>query len=76
MTAVVAEHTRAVADVPDRVEAIRGAARDWALFWDGHLDLDALAEDTADLLGDLTAADQRVDRATERATGYWGTPLR
>jgi transposase len=71
LTAVVAEHTRAVADVPARVEAIRAAARDWATFWDGHLDLDALAEDIADLLGDLATAEQRVQRATERATDYW-----
>ncbi len=39
--------------------------------WDGHLDLDALADDVADLLGDLAAADRRVDRATERTVGYW-----
>jgi transposase len=71
LTAVVAEHTRAVVDVPERVEAIRAAARDWAAFWDGHLDLDALAEDVADLLGDLEAANQRVDGATHRAIGYW-----
>jgi hypothetical protein len=37
LTAVVAEHTRAVTDVPARVEAIRAAARNWAAFWDGHL---------------------------------------
>jgi transposase len=71
LTAVVAEHTRAVADVPARVDAIRAAARGWAAFWDGHLDLDALAEDVADLLDDLAAADHRVERATERATGFW-----
>jgi hypothetical protein len=41
LTAVVAEHTRAVGDVPDRVEEIRSAARDWARFWAGRLDLDA-----------------------------------
>jgi Transposase len=43
LTGVVAEHTRGVPDVPARVEAIRAAARNWARFWDGHLDLDALA---------------------------------
>ncbi len=71
LTAVVAEHTRAVADVPARVEAISAAADHWAAFWDGHLDLDALAEDVTDLIGDLAAAEARVDRATGRATGYW-----
>jgi hypothetical protein len=35
LTAVVAEHTRGVADVPARVEAIRGGAAAWAAFWDG-----------------------------------------
>ena len=50
LTAVVAEHTRAVADVPARVEAIRAAARDWAPFWAGRLDLDALAGDVAEHL--------------------------
>jgi hypothetical protein len=29
-------HTRGVADVPDRVEAIRSAAAAWAAFWAGH----------------------------------------
>jgi transposase len=71
LTAVVAEHTRAVADVPARVEQVRAAAGAWAGFWDGHLDLDALAEDVTDLLSDAAAVDQRVARATARATGYW-----
>ena len=43
LTAVVALHTRGVSDVPERVEAIRSSAAAWAAFWDGHLDLDALA---------------------------------
>ena len=38
LTAVVALHTRGVADVPDRVEAIRSATAAWAAFWAGHLD--------------------------------------
>lgn len=71
LTAVVAEHTRAMADVPARVEQVRAPAGAWAGFWDGHLDLDALAEDVTDLLTDAAAADQRVARASARATGYW-----
>jgi hypothetical protein len=43
LTAVVAEHTRDVPDVPARAEAIRDAAGAWARFWTGRLDLDELA---------------------------------
>ena len=42
LTGLVAEHTRAVPDVPARVEAIRSGARAWAAFWAGRLALDAL----------------------------------
>jgi len=71
LTAVVAEHTRAVADVPARVEDIRSTATAWAKFWDGHLDLDALAWDVSEHLADYDAALQRVERATTQATVYW-----
>jgi len=71
LTAVVAEHSRAVADVPARAEAIRAAARDWAAFWSGRLDLDALAWDVTEHLGDLDAAAARIERATAQATLYW-----
>ncbi|MET3143562.1 UNVERIFIED_ORG: hypothetical protein ABIB13_003299 [Arthrobacter sp. UYEF2] len=39
LTAVVAEHTRDVGDTPARAAAIKTAARGWADFWEGHLDL-------------------------------------
>jgi transposase len=71
LTSVVAEHTRAVGDVPDRVELIRSAARDWAAFWAGRLDLDALAWEVTEHLADLAAGDDRVARAGAQATGYW-----
>jgi len=71
LTAVVAEHTRGAADVPARVEAIRLAARDWAVFWAGRLDLDALAWDVSEQLADLADAAARVERATAQATLYW-----
>lgn len=71
LTAVVAEHTRAVANVPARAEAIRAAARDWAGFWSGRLDLDALAWDVTEHLGDLDTAAARIERATAQATRYW-----
>jgi hypothetical protein len=71
LTAVVAEHTRAVADVPARVEQIRCAATAWARFWDGRLDLDALAWDVSEHLTDYHAALERVARATTQANTYW-----
>jgi transposase len=71
ITEVVAVHTRGVANVEGRAQQIRSAARDWVEFWNGHLDLDALAWETAELLADLTAADARVDRATEATRRYW-----
>jgi transposase len=71
LTAVVAEHTRGVADVPARVEATRAGARDWAGFWADRLDLDALAFDVHEHLTDLAVAAARVDRATALATAYW-----
>ncbi|MDT7953927.1 MAG: IS110 family transposase [Acetobacteraceae bacterium] len=71
VTAVVAEHTRAVGDVPARVEQIRAAATAWARFWDGRLDLDALAWDVSEHLTDYHQALQRVDRATRQANAYW-----
>jgi len=71
LTAVVAEHTRAVADVPARVEQIRAAATAWARFWDCRLDLDALAWDVSEHLTDYHAALERVARATTQANTYW-----
>jgi len=71
LTAVVAEHTRAVPDVPARVDQIRAAATAWARFWDGRLDLDALAWDVSEHLSDYHAALERVARATTQANAYW-----
>jgi hypothetical protein len=68
---VVAEHTRAVADVPARVEQIRVAATEWARFWNGRLALDALAWDVGEHLSDYSAALERVAHATTQATTYW-----
>ncbi len=68
---VIAEHTRGVSDVAQRAEQVRAAARSWSEFWDGHLDLDALAWETSELLDDLTAAERRVARATAMAQTRW-----
>lgn len=68
---VVAANTRAVTDAEVRAGDIRAAARSWCQFWDGHLDLDALAWETSELLGDLAAGQRRVDRATAAPTQRW-----
>jgi transposase len=71
LTAVVAEHTREVPDVPARAEAIRDAAGAWARFWTGRLDLDELAWAVSEHLDDLEVATGRIARATALATQYW-----
>jgi hypothetical protein len=71
ITEVVAAHTRGVRTVEQRAQQIRATARAWAEFWDGHLDLDALSWETAELLADLAAAEERVDRATDQTRHYW-----
>jgi transposase len=71
ITEVVAAHTRGVRTVEQRAQQIRATARAWAEFWDGHLDLDALGWETADLLADLAAAEARVERATEATRRWW-----
>jgi transposase len=71
VTEVVAASTRGVTNVETRAERIRATAGAWAEFWDGHLDLDALAWETSELLDDLNAAQARVDRAGEQARVFW-----
>jgi transposase len=71
LTAVVAEHTRDVPDVPARAEAIRDAAGAWVRFWTGRMDLDELASAVSEHLADLEVAAGRIDRATALATQYW-----
>ena len=53
------------------METIRSAAAAWAQFWDGHLDLDALAFDVTEHLTDMADANARTDRATVQAQRYW-----
>jgi transposase len=73
LTGVVAAHTRGVADVEARAEAIRTAAKAWADFWDGHLDLDALAWEVTEHLTDMDISADRIGRATEQAQRYWSS---
>ncbi len=69
----IAGHTRAVTDVTARATRVRDTARDWAAFWDGHVDLDALAWELGDLLDELAAHDSRVATASTQATRWWQT---
>lgn len=73
LTGVVAAHTRGVADVEARAEAIRTAAKAWADFWDGHLDLDALAWEVTEHPTDMDACAHRIARAAEQAQRYWSS---
>nr|WP_235628000.1 PPE family protein [Mycobacterium tuberculosis] len=54
MAAAAAPYAGWLGSVAAAAEAIKTAATGWAAFWDGHLDLDALAVDVTDHLSDLT----------------------
>lgn len=73
LTAEVAQHTRGASDVPTRVEAIRSTAKAWSQFWEGNLDLDALAWEVSEHLNDMTLAQQQIARATAQAQRYWAS---
>jgi transposase len=68
---VVAEHTKGVKDVERRATAIRDAARRWTAFWEGHLDFEALGWEVAELVGDLLATEERLERATVESKRRW-----
>jgi hypothetical protein len=70
ITALVAAHSRDQ-DPKKRAQRIRDAAAGWSRFWDGRLDLDALAWEVTAMLDDITAADQRQADATGQAVGLW-----
>ena len=75
LTDTVAAHTRGVADAGKRAERIRAAAQGWVTFWDGHVDLDGLAWETAQLLADLDAGERRRASAEGEAARWeqlWG----
>lgn len=64
-------HPRCRRHTPARATAIKTAARGWADFWDGRLDLDALAVDVTEHLTDLQEFRARVDRFTSHARQWW-----
>lgn len=57
--------------VAERAGAIRVAAAAWVEFWDGRLDLDALAWEVTEHLHDITIASEQIERATTQAQRYW-----
>ena len=68
----MAEHTRGVADVPDRVEAIRTHAAAWEKFWIGRLDLEVDTPLLAPLQARVTAALRRLaEPQAARAAGLY-----
>jgi transposase len=68
---VVAANTKGVADSTRRAERIRHTAGEWAVFWEGHLDLDALGWETAELLSDVADAQARLARADAVTATRW-----
>ena len=70
ITDIVAAHSRDL-DPKRRAERIRETASGWERFWDGRLDLDALAWEVTAMLGDIAAADERQADATGHAIGLW-----
>jgi transposase len=58
-------------DPEQRAERIREAARGWARFWTGRLDLDALAWEITELLDDIDIADRKVEEASQKAARLW-----
>lgn len=70
VTEVVAAHSRK-GNAPKKAERIRDAARGWAAFWSGRLDLDALAWEVTEMLEDVTSAEDRIGRARRMAETLW-----
>lgn len=60
-----------VGEATTRAERIRQAAAGWVRFWTGRVDLDALAWESVELLGDIARAEAKIARATAQATACW-----
>ena len=54
-----------------RAQRIRSAAGGWLRFWAGRLDIDALAWEVEELLGDIGAADAAIARSSQYAAALW-----
>jgi hypothetical protein len=70
ITDIVAAHSRD-SHPEQRAERIRDAARGWATFWAGRLDLDSLGWELSQMLNDINTTDQRHRGATDQALGLW-----
>jgi transposase len=62
---------RGPGDPAQRAERIVTAAAGWAAFWQGRVDLDALAWETVEILGEIEVAEVAIGRATAQAVRCW-----
>lgn len=70
---VIASTTRGVADVERRATRIRTAARAWVGFWDGRLDLDAVAVEFGELIDGYDHGRDGIARAEHEMVQRWET---
>lgn len=68
---VCAGRVRDGRDLERQATAIRRAAAGWVEFWDGRVDLDALAWEVTELLDDIAIADAKIERAATQANRGW-----
>lgn len=68
---VISSATKGVADVTTRAERVHATAKAWVTFWDGTLDLDALAWELADLLDQHAQLQARVTDAGNQTALHW-----
>lgn len=70
LTGLVAARTRD-RDPARRAQRIHDAALGWHRFWEGRLDLDAMAWEITEICAGIATADAAIARAAEQATGLW-----
>lgn len=71
VAALCRSYLRDGGDPTQRAERIRDAARGWARFWTGRLDLDAVAWELTEMLADLEALDDKLDRVNRQVARLW-----
>jgi transposase len=70
LTEMAAAHTRD-REPSRRAQRIADAATGWYRFWEGRLDLDAMAWEITELSDTISTADAAITRAAKQATGLW-----
>lgn len=71
VAALCHSYLRNSGDPQVRAERIRQAARGWARFWTGRLDLEALAWEVTEMLADLDIADRKLEEANRHVAKLW-----